>query len=319
MPAIQKAVQPQVANAGCPSGSQCAYLPLVLKPSTDPRDRAYAVALYNSAYLGSAGVAAGWNGNISNCTPGSTTQAFRDSVLLRINYYRQMAGIPALTGFNSTYNTQDQAAALMMAANQTLNHTPPTTWKCYTQTGYDGSSTSNLALGAYGPDAIDLYMEDGGTPSLGHRRWILYPQTQQMGTGDITGSGGWMTVSNAMKAWDSHAWEARPATLNDFVSWPPAAFIPYEVVDPVWSFAVAGADFTNATVTVTSNGTNVPVTVSHPANGYGENTLAFTACSCSYWPRPASDTQYQVTVNNVKLNSVAHNYTYTVTVIDPAK
>ena len=215
----------KAAAAGCQTGSQCLYLPLVPAFQNGPGSRAYAVSLYNSAYLGSANVQAGWNGNISNCVPGTTTQAFRDSVLLRLNYYREMAGLAKLTGLDPTYNSQDQAAALMMAANQALNHTPPSSWKCYTQTGYDGASSSNLALGAYGPNAIDLYMGDGGVSSLGHRRWVLYPQTQKMGSGDITGNS-WQNQSNALKAWDDHIWDARPSTRYDFVAWPPPSFIP---------------------------------------------------------------------------------------------
>jgi uncharacterized protein YkwD len=305
-------------DAGCTAESQCVYLPQILNAIRDPRNRQYAVDLYETAYLGSSGVSTGWNGDIANCIPGNTTQAFQDSVLLRLNYFRQMAGLSKLSGFNAAYNTQDQAAALMMAANQALNHTPPTTWKCYTQTGYNGSSSSNLAIGAYGSAAISLYMNDPGTASLGHRRWILFPQTQEMGSGDISGST-WQNQTNALKAWDTHIWEARPATLDDFVAWPPAAFIPYQVVYPVWSFAVAGADFSNAAVTVTSNGVAIAVQVSHPQGGFGENTLAFKACNCSTWPKPTTDTLYDVTIKNVGVNGVPRDYSYSVTVIDPAR
>lgn len=303
-------------DAACPADSQCVYLPRILNAIGDPRSRQYTVDLYKTDYLGSSGVSTGWNGDIPNCDPGTTTQAFKDSVLLRVNYFRQMAGLSKLSGFNATYNTQDQAAALMVAANQALNHTPPTTWKCYTQTGYDGSHSSNLEIGGYGPAAINVYMNDTGIASLGHRRWILYPQTQEMGSGDISGSI-WQNQANALKAWDTHLWEARPATVNDFVAWPPAAFTPYQVVYPIWSFAVAGADFSNASVAVTSNGAAVAVQVSYPQDGYGENALAFTACNCSTWPKPTTDTSYEVTISNVGVNGIPRNYSYIVTVIDP--
>jgi hypothetical protein len=35
------------------------------------------------------------NGSHSSCIPGDTAAAFRDSVLLRINYFRAMSGVPA--------------------------------------------------------------------------------------------------------------------------------------------------------------------------------------------------------------------------------
>ncbi len=291
---------------------------MVYRPELQPSGRTYAVDLYKKAYLGSAGVPAGWTGNIGSCNPGTTSQAFRDSVLLRINYYREMAGVPKLRALRSDYNQQDQAAALMMAANQQLNHTPPNTWKCYSDTGYAGSSSSNLAMGVYGPDAITLYMDESG--SLGHRRWVLYPQTQEMGTGDIPGSGGWQTVINAMKAWDDHVWDSRPVTRDAFVAWPPPGYVPYQVVYPVWSISIAGADFSQASVSVTSNGASVPVTVNQTTNGFGENTLAWDACGgCGSWSNPGADRAYQVTVNHVLVNGAARNYTYTVTVIDPAR
>ena len=324
VPPPQMPARPQVLAVApvttCEAGSACVFLPLVNTNTaqTDLRTRSFAMALYNQAYLGSAGVSTGWNGSIDSCDPGTTTQAFRDSVLLRLNYYREMAGIPSLTGLSSDYAAQDQAAALMMAANQALNHTPPSSWTCYTTTGYTGSSSSNLALGAYGPAAIDLYMDDGGVASLGHRRWILYPQTQQSGTGDIPGSN-WQQQSNALKAWDAHIWDPRPATLNDFVAWPPPGYVPYQVVYPAWSFAVANADFSGASVAVTLNGASLPVTVSPLPNGYGENTLAFSFYSGYAWPRPSTDTAYQVAIRNVVVNGAARSYTYTVTVIDPAE
>jgi uncharacterized protein YkwD len=307
---------PVLQDTFCSPGDLCVYLPVISMAKTGIRSREYALNLYNSAYLGSAGVPSAWSGSVAGCNPGTTSQAFRDSVLLRLNYFREMAGIPQLTGFRSEFNTQDQAAALMMAANQALNHTPPTNWKCYTQSGYDGASSSNLALGAYGPEAIDLYMNDGGVGSLGHRRWVLYPQTQEMGTGDILG-GSWQYVSNALKAWDSHVWDTRPATLDAFVAWPPPGFVPYQVVYALWSFSVAEADFSSSTVTVTSNGANIPTTLSRPDNGYGENTLAFKPCNCSSWPRPAADTAYQVTIRHVLIDGTSQDFSYTVTVFAP--
>lgn len=321
MPERPPEVEPAAASpaAICSQSKPCQYLPALMRAFTDPRSRAYAVNLYTQEYLGTANIDPAWNGNIGTCNAGTTSQVFRDAVLRRINYYRVMAGIPAVSTLNAAYNQMDQEAALMMAANQDLNHTPPNTWACYSQAGYDGASSSNLAMGGNGPEAISMYMNDGGVSSLGHRRWVLYPQTQEMGTGDIEAPGSWMTVTNAMKAWDAHIWDARPATLDPFVAWPPAAYIPYPVVYPVWSFAVAGADFSSASVEVTSGGAPVAVTVSRPSNGFGENTLAFKACNCSTWPNPGADRAYEVTIRSVLLGGVPRDYTYTVTVINPAQ
>ena len=44
---------------------------------------------------------------------------------------------------------------------------------------------SNLAIGSDGPDAETGYIWDFGANNyeVGHRRWILYPQTQIMAYG----------------------------------------------------------------------------------------------------------------------------------------
>jgi hypothetical protein len=319
-PALRQALAP-AQQALCASGSACVFLPAIMNILPLPASREYALDLYRTAYLGSAGVPPQWTGSIAGCKAGETSQAFRDSVLLRVNYFREMAGVPKITAFNDTYNKMDQAAALIMAANQELelDHAPTTAWACYSDLGKQGAGSSNLARGAYGPEAITLYMDDGEVGSLGHRRWVLYPQTQEMGTGDIPDTSDWRTMTNALKSWDDHVWDSRPATRDDFVAWPPAAYVPSPVVYPVWSFSVAGADFTNAAGTLTTGGANVPVTLMHTENGYGENTLAWKACNCTEWPKPGADQAYQVTVKGVKVGGVPRDYTYTVTIFDPGQ
>lgn len=78
-------------------------------------------------------------------------------------------------------DNQEQAAALIMAANSTPSHTRPNTLLCGTQAGYDGASTSNLALGTGLTDAIPLYMSDPGAGNqvVGHRRWVLHSRKRR--------------------------------------------------------------------------------------------------------------------------------------------
>jgi len=63
---------------------------------------------------------------------------------------------------------------------------------------------------------------------------------------------------------DANYWGPRPATRNAFVSWPPPGYVPYPVVYPRWSFSYPSADFSAATVTMTSNGVPVPVAQETP-------------------------------------------------------
>ena len=300
------------------------YLPEIYHSSGElsvkPANRQESLDFYRKFYLTSA-VNPGWTGNVSACNPGTTSQAFRDSVALRINYFRAMAGVPAKVTMLDTYTQKAQKAALMMSANSALSHNPPTNWKCYTDQGQEAAGSSNLALGGYGLDALRMYMQDYGSSNsaTGHRRWILYPQTQNFGTGDIPGGSGY-SAANDLWVFDSHIWDTRPATREAFVAWPPPGYVPYTVVYQRWSFSFAGADFTNAVVSMSENGANMPVTRYTPVNGYGENTLVWIRTGVndgSSWPKPTADSAYVVNVSNVVIGGSPRSFQYTVIVFDP--
>lgn len=299
------------------------YLPLVQRPPPPPpwvdtENREASRSLYLEEYLGSANTDSGWTGNHATCGAGVTSETFRVSMLRRINYFRSMAGIPPLTGFNDTYNQKAQAAALMMSVNRTLSHSPDESWICYTAEGREGAGSSNLYLGVYGPDAISGYVYDPGSGNyfVGHRRWILYPQTQVMGTGDIPSRDGY-PASNALWVFDQdNMWGPRPDTREAFVAWPPTGYVPYQVVYPRWSFAYAGADFSQATVTMTRAGQPLALQQNTPVNGYGENTLVWEP-QTSFSSAPTADTPYQVTIDNVIIETQPRSFTYTVIIFDP--
>ena len=278
---------------------------------------------FNTVYAVSEGFSIGWTGNLGTCTPGTTDAAFRNLVAIRINYFRAMAGIPANIAFDPIFNTKDQAAALIMSANNSLSHFPPTTWTCYSADGYEAAGKSNIALGNAGPDAVTAFIEDSGSNNtvVGHRRWLLYPQTQLMGTGDVPDTGA-NYAGNAIFVQDGHYSDPRPSTRDNFVSWPPPGFVPYPVIFARWSISFPNANFSSATVTMSTNSVNIPVTRETVANGYGENTLVWYPTSLnpaqSYaWPRPSADTVYNISVQNVTVSGSPRSFSYSVTVFDP--
>lgn len=302
------------------------YLPLTTRVTNDfgvkTDNRQSVLDLYNQHYANGNHPTLNWSGSINTCSSGSTSEPFKESVLERINFFRAMAGVPPTITFNESYNQKAQAAALVMSANNSLDHTPPSSWACYSAMAYDGASHANLALGGYGRDAIRMYMSDfgSGNGAVGHRRWILYPQTQEMGTGDVPNSSGHWS-SNALIVFDSHMWEPRPETRHAFVAWPPPGYVPYPIVYPRWSFSYAKADFSSASVSMTKNGTAVnQIALEKVQNGYGENTLVWIPMglsSSSAWPVPSGDEVYQVTVRNVKINGVYRDFNYQVTIFSP--
>jgi hypothetical protein len=278
---------------------------------------------FNTVYAASEGFSIGWTGDLPTCTPGTTDPAFRDLVTLRINYFRAMVGVPSGITFDPTFNLKDQAAALIMSANNSLSHFPPMTWTCYSANGYEAAGKSNIAIGNAGPDAITAYMEDfgGNNAAVGHRRWLIYPQTQLMGTGDVPDTGANL-AGNAIWVQDGHYLDPRPATRDNFVAWPPKGFVPYQLVFPRWSLSFPNANFSSATVTMTSNGVSVAVTKEPLTPNVGENTLAWYQNGLDTsqpfaWPRPTADTVYTVNVQNVSGSGVPTSFSYTVTVIDP--
>jgi uncharacterized protein YkwD len=298
------------------------FLPLIRQgaapaPWIDPTDRQVSLDYFNQVYLASEGVPVEWTGNHASCDPGETAAAFREAVRLRINYFRAMAGVPATVQLSGEYTRKAQQAALMMSANGTLSHSPPPTWLCYTAEGAQAAGSSNLYLGVYGPAAITGYMYDPGSGNyaVGHRRWILYPQTESMGTGDIPPvAGHW--PSNALWVFDENMWHPRPQTREEYVAWPPPGYVPYNVVFPRWSFAYDEANFSGATVAMSSGGHSIPVTVQPVFSGYGENTLVWEP-GLAFGAPPPSDTVYRVTVSGVQIGGVTRDFAYDVLVFDP--
>ncbi len=282
-------------------------------------------SFYNAIYPVSDGVLMDSTSDVTNCIPGTNAPAFYIAVLRRINWLRALAGIPASIALDGSYCVQDQQAAVMMSANTNLSHNPPTTWSCYTADGAAAANKSDLYLGNSGPGAITGYVQDfgGNNAAVGHRRWVLYPQTQMMGTGDVPAQNG-LFAANATWVVDGNYYGPRPPTRQPFVSWPPPGFAPFPLVFPRWSLSFPQADFTAATVTMQSNGVPCSVRLETLESGIGENTLAWVPAdldannSGTVWPFSGADTTYAVAVSNVVIGGVASNFNYTVTVFDPA-
>jgi hypothetical protein len=287
----------------------------------DTTQREAVQLFYRAVYAASNGVGAQWTGNVDTCAAGDTSADYKAAVLRRVNWWRAMAGVPAGVQLDPGYNQRAQQAALMMAANNQLSHTPPSAWKCWTAAGAEGAANSNLVLGSAG-DLIDWYVADQGdnNAAVGHRRWLFYPQTRRMGTGDVQGwSSAPGSVANALWILDDAFGQARPATRDGFVAWPAPGYVPHSLVYPRWSLSYPEADFANATVTVSENGRPVAALVENCSTGFGENTLVWFVGNTRdgmAWPAPTADTRYEVVVAGARVGGQAREFRYTVTVFD---
>jgi hypothetical protein len=278
----------------------------------DTTNRTTVAQFYQTQYVGSQNIDPGWTGSYVTGNPGTTTAAFKQTVLNRINYYRSMAGEDNVTSFDAAFNAKDQQAALMMSANKNLSHTPPLDWLFYTADGAAAANVSNLSLGAWGSNAIDLYMHDFGQEIVGHRRLILYPQTTVMATGDVPAQDAF-PGSNALYTITDKYLDPRPATRQPYVAWPASGYNPYQIIPQLWSFAYAGADFSNANVSVMSNGIAVNVSKKPVQDAAGESTLVWGMPD----PFGATEKTFNVQVSNVLVNGTPQSFSYNVTSFDP--
>lgn len=291
----------------------------------DVQDRESVRTFFNGIYLGLPEAPMNWTGSYATGDAGTVSKAYQDSTLLRINWFRAMAGVPSNSVLVDEYNQKDQQAAMMMSTNGQLSHYPTADWKNYTAAGYDGASHSNLAM-APGVKAIDSYIMDYGDSNfpVGHRRWLLYPQNSQFGSGSVPGgtyNGITYYPANAVWTVTGTYGTARPAVRDDYVAWPPRGYVPYQVTYNRWSISYPNADFKQAKVVVTLNGANLPLTQEEVHDGYAENTLVWKMPNISAFhsaDKPDSDQRYSVTVSNVIVAGKLVTYAYDVTLFDPA-
>ncbi len=298
--------------------------------TVDPANRYQVSLLYRNFYAVEDMAVSGWNGSVTPCNAGTTTQAFQDATIERVNVFRALAGLPgnvAEFGLSSTQKTDDQNAALMMVANHTLNHMPPNTWICWTQAGSDGAGNANLSLGQglgfnyNGPTAVEGYMDDSGSGNsfVGHRRWILYPAQAKMASGDVDAT---ITVYSSNALWVLGPFGTRASTPSG-TPWPPRGYVPWQLL-PVnsnnWSFSFPGAAFGSAAVSMTRNGQALSLAITekgaHDNVGYADNTLVWQPVGVTY-SQPTQDVVYHVSITGIAGSGVPTSVSYNVVVINP--
>ncbi len=290
-------------------------IPVAPANKANPCSRATIIADYTANFLGSAVSLSelGWTGAVTGCVSGSISALAQSRTLQRINYYRRLVGVTDNTTFDPMRNTATQDAALMMKANNALSHTPPPGWLCYTSAGYSGADNSNIASGSHSAQSVKQFMDGAGSgnTAVGHRRWLLYTRQTSFGHGstDITDI---IWVFNPVVS---------PLSVPPFVAFPPAGYVPRNLIPARWSFSIPNADFGSCTVTVSNEaGATLTRTQHALANGYGDNTVVwdFTNPGTDLAWNGTTDKAVDVRVAGVKIGSVTQpDYVYRVVAIDP--
>jgi hypothetical protein len=321
----------------------------------DTSDRNEVIAFYHSVYQASEGYRdrMAWTGNYTSTgagAEGTTSPAFIGDVERRLNYFRALAGVPAdvrvNTGFtvnivagdshqpdpSTTKAAAAQRSALMIARTYPntggLSHNPPQSNTAWTAAAWNANKNGNLALGFYGPGAVDAYVMENVVGisrwniDVGHRRWLMCHWSTDFASGDTPGSFSGNSIrppSNAMYV------VPRQADVNFdvdplFHSFPSAGYFPAGHNSPYWSLSYPKADFSSATVTLRDSAMNVlPVTVVSRRTGYGDNSIVWQVPAAVSIFSVTADTTFHVTVSGIQGEGVPTQHTYQITLIDPER
>lgn len=200
----------------------------------DTWDREGVIRAYREEYSGESPRASWTGGSTETCAPGTTSQAYRDSVIRRLNYYRAMAGVLPVTE-NAEESSLAQLKILILFANGRLSHYVDEDWTCYTPRVQDQGPDS---LSPNGQDrrVIDGFIEDRGryNRSVGHRNHLLDRHATEFGIGAAHGAN-WRhtTIVSMSDPPDSPtAWDEREL---GFTAWPPPGYVPSRIVFPRWN------------------------------------------------------------------------------------
>ena len=242
-----------------------------------------------------------WNGRSGGCDEGIVDFEIQSKVADRINYFRRNAGVPEVL-FDEATNEYCQKAALMMTANNKLEHDPPRNWRCWSNDGAYAAKHSLLIKDANTSLAVTYIMDDKN-PTAGNRRWLLYPN------GKVYGHGSTNDYAVIWALDDSGS--ADTAEYMDIpVAWPPKGHVPQLMLFTNWTFSIY-RDLTNAKVEVTQDGKVLEVQVEPFLRGYGAPTLVFKP---KYDKTALADrSTFDVTVtlsSGSKYNYSVHSFAY---------
>ncbi|GAB4210323.1 MAG: hypothetical protein OHK0013_30840 [Sandaracinaceae bacterium] len=259
-------------------------------PPGDPSARTMAEVCEGWRDMHQTTATAAWTPGPGDCDPGSMPREAIDDTLRRINGFRWLIGLGPVVDDPSAH-TRQQSCAVMMYRNGSLDHFPPMSWRCYTADGASGAGSSNLALGTgNSADTIDLYVDDHGVTSLGHRRWVLNGPLGRVGIG-FAGNAGCLGVFDRSGSSD-----------RMWTSWPPPGFAPRDTTSAWWSFHSDRGSVADANVRMVraSDGTEVTGMVYRLPEGYGVSAVAWAPTERTVGQR------YRVTVTTTSIGEISY-------------
>ncbi|PPV08372.1 hypothetical protein XBLMG947_0930 [Xanthomonas bromi] len=264
---------------------------------------------------------------ITACRAGELQPAQRQRVLALINDIRRLHGLDAVDD-DPAAEPEATQAALVIAANGRLSHTPTPDWRCYSATAAKGARRSLIYGGVSSPllrfssveQIVIEWLTDANNVSaggLGHRRWLLDPFLRRVGFGMVAGRDGSAFSSGAaLRIVPALGVAAR--TRDDFIAWPIGEYPRrYYADDALLSFtalpdrnrkfANRDVDYADVQVQISERGgRQLQVrNLSHDNEGFGvPNSLQFRV------PRLQPGVIYDVTIRTVRFGGQSRDYRY---------
>lgn len=182
--------------------------------------------------------------DVDALTAGSLTEEAQADALACLNLLRRIAGLEAVE-INPLYTLRAQNGALLLAANDFLDHDAPQAAGMDDEqyaSAHLGTSMGNIAKFNWMKndiliDGVTYFARDDGSTNLsvlGHRRWLLNPQMAETGFGLANARSGMSYVT--MYAVDKGNADAQ----WDYVAWPAAQAFPVELMrsELAWSISL---------------------------------------------------------------------------------
>lgn len=182
--------------------------------------------------------------NVKSFNAGSLSDAAQRDALNVLNFLRRIAGLDAIA-LNPLYSLRAQNGALLLAANDQLDHNAPQPAgmdDAQYESAHMGTSLGNIVKFNWMKndiliDAVRYFARDDGESNLsvlGHRRWLLNPAMAQTGFGLANAESGMSyAVMYAVDMENTDAdWE--------YVAWPAAEAFPVEMMrsNLAWSLSL---------------------------------------------------------------------------------
>lgn len=181
---------------------------------------------------------------------GQLDSTYLNDGLRLLNFYRWLAGLESVT-LSDHLNVQAQYGAVVLAANDSLTHTPkkPADMsESFYRMGANACAGSNISMrfgydiGTLLQSALQAHMDElspSNRLDLGHRRWLLDPSLGKVGFGLAT------SATNRQYITVPISDDTGTGVMPESLLWPAAGYFPSNIFNPgtPWSVILDTATY----------------------------------------------------------------------------